>query len=414
VSAWDEVALGALLQPDRGISYGIVQPGAHLEGGVPIVRVNAIRSGRIDTSEPLRVADHIERAYERTRLRGGELLLTLVGTVGEAAEVTPELAGWNVARAVAVVPVRPDVGARWVRYALQSPRVRHLIDSWCNTTVQKTLNLKDVARLPIQLPPEEVRASVLSVLGSLDDKIDLNRSMNQTLEAMAQALFRSWFVDFDPVRAKAESRQPEGMDAETAALFPSRFAGSELGEIPEGWSVLPLDEVLVLQRGFDLPSSSRVSGPYPVMQASGMTDGHAEYRVRGPGVVTGRSGVLGNVFFVHEDFWPLNTTLWVKEFRLALPRFAYFILRTVDFKQFNAGSAVPTLNRNHVHSLRVVVPPRALVDRFESFAAPNLSLIRKNELQSKTLAHLRDLLLPRLLSGEIRVRDAEAQLAASA
>nr|WP_128796359.1 restriction endonuclease subunit S [Corallococcus coralloides] len=379
-------------------------------GEIPFVTPSDMDGRRYIVSTARTLTEAGARCVGSARIPAGAVLVSCIGSdMGKAAlAAKPSVTNQQINSVI----VEPPNSGLYVYYDLS--RRKDEIQRAAGGSAQPILNKSAFSRLPIALPPPDVQHAVAQVLGSLDDKIDLNRRMNQTLEAMAQALFRSWFVDFDPVRAKAEGRQPEGMDAETAALFPSRFAGSELGEIPEGWSVLPLDEVLVLQRGFDLPSSSRVSGPYPVMQASGMTDGHAEYRVRGPGVVTGRSGVLGNVFFVHEDFWPLNTTLWVKEFRLALPRFAYFILRTVDFKQFNAGSAVPTLNRNHVHSLRVVVPPRALVDRFESFAAPNLSLIRKNELQSKTLAHLRDLLLPRLLSGEIRVRDAEAQLAASA
>ena len=112
MSVWTSVPLGSILKPGRGISYGIVQPGsAQDRGGVPIVRVADVRNGRISTQAPLCVDPAIEAAYARTRLEGGELLLTLVGTVGEAAVVPPELAGWNVARAVAVIPVREDIGA---------------------------------------------------------------------------------------------------------------------------------------------------------------------------------------------------------------------------------------------------------------------------------------------------------------
>src|SRR5574337_872428 len=149
---WESVPLDSLIEPTRGISYGIVQPGTPVVDGVPIVRVSDVRDGRIAVSDPLRVAPAIEAAYARTRLTGGELLLTLVGTVGETAVVPDSLAGWNTARAVAVIPVRPDVGAYWVKLALHSPEVRHIIDSRLNTTVQATLNLRDVAQLPIVVP----------------------------------------------------------------------------------------------------------------------------------------------------------------------------------------------------------------------------------------------------------------------
>ena len=153
VAEWEVVALGRLIEPDRGISYGIVQPGFPVPAGVPIVRVSDVRDGRITTTDPLRVTPVIEAAYSRTRLKGGELLLTLVGTVGETAIVPESLAGWNTARAVAVIPVRKEIGSYWVQIALRTPAVREIIHSRLNTTVQATLNLRDVAQLPIILPP---------------------------------------------------------------------------------------------------------------------------------------------------------------------------------------------------------------------------------------------------------------------
>src|SRR5262249_30183157 len=134
-----------------------VQPGAYASDGVPIVRVSDIRNGRLYTHAPLRVGADIEQQYARTRLTGGELLITIVGTVGETAIAPKEVAGWNVARAVAVLPIREDIGPYWVQLALKAPSVRALIDSRLNTTVQATLNLGDLALLPILLPPPKER-----------------------------------------------------------------------------------------------------------------------------------------------------------------------------------------------------------------------------------------------------------------
>jgi type I restriction enzyme S subunit len=249
---WHTVPLERLVDPGRAISYGIVQPGTPASDGVPIVRVTDIRDGRIATEQPLRVSRDVEAAYSRTRLRGGELLLTLVGTVGEAAVVPHSLAGWNTARAVAVIPVCEDVGSYWVKLALQAPEVRQIIDSRVNTTVQATLNLRDVAQLPIVLPPQSERRAIAHILGTLDDKIELNRRMNETLEAMAQAFFKSWFVDFNPVRAKAEGRDP-GLPKPLADLFPARLVDSELGEIPAGWEVACVDDEFDLTMGQSPP-----------------------------------------------------------------------------------------------------------------------------------------------------------------
>jgi type I restriction enzyme S subunit len=256
------------------------------------------------------------------------------------------------------------------------------------------------------IPPLSEQRAIAHVLGTLDDKIDLNRRMNETLETMARARFKSWFVDFDPVRAKAQGRDP-GLPAHLAALFPGRLVDSELGEIPEGWEVGVLEDVLSLQRGFDLPTSTRTPGPYPVMAASGPSGSHNEFMVRGPGVTTGRSGVLGNVFYVHNEFWPLNTSLWVKQFKRSTPAYAFHLLRRLDFAVFNAGSAVPTLNRNHVHTLPTLMPPLEVVHAFEAAAVTTLKRQEATDNESRTLAALRDALLPKLMSGGVRIHDGE-------
>jgi type I restriction enzyme S subunit len=248
------------------------------------------------------------------------------------------------------------------------------------------------------------------VLGSLDRRITLLRETNATLEAIAQAMFKSWFVDFDPVRAKMKGRAPEGMDEATAALFPDSLEETELGLVPKGWPVGRLDDLLVLQRGFDLPAQDRKPGQFSIIAASGPSGTHREFMVKGPGVVTGRSGVLGRVFLTFEDYWPLNTTLWIKEFRAATACYAYEVLRLLDFQAFNAGSAVPTLNRNHIHGLPYVIPATPCIDAFESIARSLHERAKDNERQAQSLVEVRDALLPRLISGQLRLPEVQAQL----
>ncbi len=282
--------------------------------------------------------------------------------------------------------------------------LQHIAESRSGTFPQITFD--QIAELELDLPPLGAQAKIARFLDCIEDKIELNRRMNETLEAMARALFKSWFVDFDPVRAKAERRDP-GLPKPLADMFPDSFEDSELGEIPKGWGIGPLDSVLVLQRGFDLPATQRTSGAYPVLAASGPSGTHNEFMVRGPGVTTGRSGVLGKVFYVHDDFWPLNTSLWVKEFRHSMPAYAFHLLRGLDFELFNAGSAVPTLNRNHVHNLPTLLPPMDLIAAFERVATASLKRQKLNDDQSRTVAAQRDTLLPKLISGELRIDSIE-------
>jgi type I restriction enzyme S subunit len=293
--------------------------------------------------------------------------------------------------------------------------LKHLnLNSWRSGSGQPLINQATLNAIEAPIPEPSEQRMISGVIGAFDDRITLLRETNATLEAIAQALFKSWFVDFDPVRAKMAGRAPEGLDEATAALFPDSLEKTEVGLVPRGWRVGKLEDLLVLQRGFDLPAQDRVSGTYSIIAASGPSGTHHSAMVKGPGVVTGRSGVLGRVFLTFDDYWPLNTTLWIKEFRAATACYAYELLRLLDFKSFNAGSAVPTLNRNHIHGLPYIVPQRACVDAFESIARPLHERIKSNERHAQSLADLRDTLLPRLISGQLRLPEAQAQLEAVA
>lgn len=269
-------------------------------------------------------------------------------------------------------------------------------------SAQPILNKSAFGRIAFDAPDLKEQVRIVDVLRPFDDRIALLRDTNATLETIAQALFKSWFIDFDPVRAKQQGLAPDGMDEATAALFPDGFE-EENGLAPKGWERGELADFLILQRGFDLPAAERIAGIFPVIAASGPSGTHEKAMVTAPGVVTGRSGVLGKVFLALEDFWPLNTTLWVKEFKRATPCFAYHLLGRLDFAVFNAGSAVPTLNRNHVHGLKYLLPPALLVQAFEDMVLPLHQRIMANERQAQTLATLRDTLLPRLISGQLRL-----------
>jgi type I restriction enzyme S subunit len=332
----------------------------------------------------------------------GDILLTSVGTLGVPYVVNRDgdfyfkdgNLTWMRNFTVAISP-------QFLYYWLTSPGTQQKLDEVSIGSTQKALTISALKALEIPLPPRSIQDGIVEILGAISDRITLLRETNTTLEAIAQALFKSWFVDFDPVHAKMQGRAPEGMDEATAALFPDSFEESELGPVPKGWHIGRLDDLLVLQRGFDLPAQDRTPGDFPIIAASGPSGSHHKAMVKGPGVVTGRSGVLGRVFLELEDFWPLNTTLWVKEFKAATPCYAYEVLRLLDFKSFNAGSAVPSLNRNHIHGLPYLVPTRACLDTFEAIASQIHKRCRLNEKQAQSLEDIRDALLPRLISGQL-------------
>ncbi len=403
---WEIVPLEELFRDAKSIAVGVMYPGEHSPGGVPLIKVGDIKSGIISAAPDFCISEATNHEYRRSQLLGDELLITLVGNPGECVVVTPAMAGWNPARAIAVMKLKDSELRTYVKTVLESSAGRHLIDSVLNTTVQKTLNLKDIRRLPIPMPSRGTVKNISHMAEAFSDRITLLRETNTTLEAIAQALFKSWFVDFDPVHAKMQGRVPEGMDGATAALFPDSFEESELGSVPKGWHIGRLDDLLVLQRGFDLPAQDRTPGDFPIIAASGSSGTHHKSMVKGPGVVTGRSGVLGRVFLELEDFWPLNTTLWVKEFKAATPCYAYEVLRLLDFKSFNAGTAVPSLNRNHIHGLPYLLPERACIEAFENITLRLHERSRRNAKQIQTLEAVREKLLPRLISGQISLAGA--------
>jgi type I restriction enzyme S subunit len=246
--------------------------------------------------------------------------------------------------------------------------------------------------LQVRCPSVSVQRRIASILGSYDDLIEVNRRRTAVLEEMAQRLFQKWFVEF----RYFSNSEP--------------IAGSEPTSLPAGWTWGRLDDLLLLQRGFDLPSDKRSPGPHPVISASGVHGYHSVAKVKGPGVVTGRSGTIGEVILIQEDFWALNTTLYVSEFRRATPIFAFFVLRNLSLKDRGGGAAVPTLNRNHIHGLKTVIPSTDAIVRFGEFASPLFQLIRVYDLQQARLSASRDLLLPRLISGELSVIAAEREI----
>lgn len=442
---WEYALLRDLVE-DRGICYGIVQPGIFSDDGTPVLRVNNIRNGRIDAADVLKVDPSVEAKFQRSRLRGGEVLLTLVGTLGEVAIVPESMRGWNVARAVGVLTVRQDPGNRWVAICLRSVLCQHCIQSWATTTVQATFNLRDVANLPIPLPPAGLRGRIAHILGTLDDKIELNRRMNATLEAMSQAIFKSWFVDFDSVRQKAAGKQPVGMDCKTAALFPNSFTDSEIGEVPRGWAACTLDDytqtviggdwgasepsatsdsLCLCIRGADIPSLQRGGvGKLPLRYVKSSSlqkrrlapwDLVVEISGGSPTQSTGRP-VLVTEGLVERLRLPLIASNFCRIVKLKEAEqapFIYFCLRHLYdsdvFLQYENGT---TGIKNFAYTLfasryPLLAPDRPILQAFYSAVSPLIEVHQQKARESDSLAALRDTLLPKLLSGEIRVPEAE-------
>lgn len=304
-------------------------------------------------------------------------------------------------------------------------RLKSLDFSAFNTgSAQPSLNRNHLYQIPLHVPPPDEQRAIARVLGDLDDKIELNRRMNATLEAMAQALFESWFVDFEPVRAKAAGLAPEGLDATTAALFPAEFDDSPLGEVPRGWRSTPLPLAVDIN-----PSRTLAKGalaPYLDMANMPTTSARAlEVATRefgsgmkfsdGDTLVARITPCLENGKTCYVDFLGDGVVGWGStEYIVLRPRaplpacFAYFLARTRAFRDFAIANMTGTSGRQRVpadcfEKFEVVVPSPEIAQEFGRRVSPILATMKVHDLEARSLAALRDDLLPQLLSGELRV-----------
>ncbi|MDQ3781170.1 MAG: restriction endonuclease subunit S [Chloroflexota bacterium] len=306
---------------------------------------------------------------------------------------------WVIDTAFYLVP-KTAIDMRWAYYSLKMQD----INSMDSGSAIPSTSRADFYSLPVDVPPMGEQRAIARVLVSLDDKIELNRQMNKTLEALAATIFRAWFVDFEPVRAKAAGQAPAGMDAATAALFPDRLVESELGDIPEGWCIAPLGNVLQFNYGKALKQSARRHGRVLVYGSAGQIGWHDEALVPNRGIIVGRKGNPGVVTLAPQPFFPIDTTFFVTPpFETIGYYYAYYMLVGLNLQALNNDSAVPGLSRNIAYLSEALLPPKNLVDLFEQLCEPVYARIFSNTEQIRTLEALRDTLLPGLLSGELRV-----------
>ena len=424
---WTIVSLESLLRDSKSIAVGVMYPGPDTPGGTPLLKVGDIKDGAA-VRPSYCISPATDEEHRRSKLIGDELLITLVGNPGECVVVTPAMAGWNPARAIAVIRLQDTSLRTYLKTVLESTAGRHLIDAVLNTTVQKTLNLKDIRKLPIPLPTDAEIKWISGISEALTSRIALLRETNATLEAIAQALFKSWFVDFDPVHAKMEGRIPEGMDEDTARLFPDALEESELGLVPRGWRVGTLEDLS------DLNPESWSAKNHPdtvayidlanakdneIASVTAFAFDDAPSRARR--VLRTGDTIVGTVrpgnrsfAFIHEPASNLTASTGFAVLRPSVAANTEFVYlaATQDtsiehLAHVADGGAYPAVRPDVVSGLQCVVPDNYVLETFHAAAAPLLAKIADNQKQTQTLATLRATLLPRLISGQLRLPEAK-------
>lgn len=406
---------------------------AAADDGFPYIAIPQLKGGRLDLSDVRTIseADFVEWT-RKAKPQSNDVILSRRCNPGETAYVPAGLECALGQNLVLLRAARETIYPPFLRWLVRGPGWWDQVRTFLNVgAVFDSLKCADIPNFTLPVPPVDEQKAIAHILGTLDDKIELNRRMNATLEAMARALFQSWFVDFDPVRAKVDGRNPAGMDATTAALFPDSFEGSALGDIPAGWTVGELADVSTNPRRSVAPSEIPPNTPYIGLEhmprhcvalgdwsdASEIASGKSAFR-------TGEI-LFGKLrpYFHKVGVAPVNGVCSTDILVLAPKSSAWFgfLLGHVSSDaliQFSdlasTGTKMPRTNWSDIGSFKVVLPPDRLAARLTSQIEPMVQRINAGLHQSRTLAALRDTLLPKLLSGELSLCQAEKTVSAMA
>ncbi len=382
--------------------------------GVPFFRSLNIKPFRIEKTDLKFISPEFHHRIRKSKLTPGDVVIIRTGDPGTATVIPEEFEDANCSDLVIVRPSK-KLNAHFLAYFINAV-AHHQVAAEIVGAVQQHFNVGSAKRLKLRLPPRKEQDAIAEALRVFDRKLELNRQMNRTLEETAAALYRSWFVDFDPVVAKAAGRAPAHLSPALAALFPAAFQDSDLGPIPKGWVTSGLDCLASISSGkrptgrSDVPSNDCL---VPLFGGGGPMGYLSSPLYRKPIILTGRVGTLGIIFRTSGPSWPSDNTLIVDPVE-GVFNFTYFTLKGFDLVTLNRGSTQPLLTQGDLKLQQFAVPPAPLINQFEETVTPLFAMITANDEESQTLAALRDTLLPKLLSGEVRVKEAEKLVEARA
>ena len=411
--------------------------GAFTDRGIAFIKVEAItESGGFLPEKFAFIDTETDEKLARSRLQEKDILFTIAGTIGRVAQVTNDILPANTNQAVEIVRPNPDlIFPRFLYYVLRDSKRIQLAQSRVVQSVQANFSLGELSAVELPLPPQEEQRAIAHILGTLDDRIELNRRTNETLEAMARALFKAWFVDFEPVRAKMEGRWQRGqslpgLPAHLYDLFPDRLVESELGEIPEGWEMQPLSKLLTIIGGgtpktsiedywggeipwFSVVDTPPASNVFVVateknITAQGLAGSSARLIPKGTTIISAR-GTVGNLAIAGCDMTFNQSCYGLRGTGGGGDYFVYLTSQQMvdQLKSMAHGSVFSTITRQTFEAIQRPVPPPGVLTAFEGLVRGWFDAILSSVVESRTLAQLRDTLLPKLISGELRVQDAE-------
>lgn len=374
-----ELTLDQLGEVSRGRSRHRPRDAAHLYGGpFPFIQTGDVKKASLYLTE-------FEKTYSEAGLAqsklwpAGTLCITIAANIADTAILGIDACFPDSVIGFTGQPETTDT--RFVKYLFDGVlKVKYR--AFTQGAAQENLSQEKLLSIKFPVPELRVQRRIADILSTFDDLIENNQRRIGLLEQAARLLYREWFIHL-------------------------RFPGHEhvkiISGLPEGWERKTLGDLLTLKRGYDLPEARRVAGAVPIVSSSGITGYHNSKKADAPGLVTGRYGTIGEVFLVDEDFWPLNTALYVSDKKGNPEIFLLHVLRHAMDSVQSDKAAVPGVNRNILHIIKLVAPPVKLRLQFEESATVNFAQMRVLRETNKKLAQARDLLLPRLMNGEIAV-----------
>ena len=345
--------------------------------GYPLIRTPNIGKGRFNLDGVHRVSKDVYRQRNsRATPQDNDLIFAREAPAGNVAIIK---GGEKYCLGQRTVLIRPNpkfVSPDFLTYFLLAPQQQYGLLGTANGATVAHVNLPTIRELEIDLPPLETQRRIADILSAYDDLIENNQKQIKLLEEAAQRLYKEWFVDL-------------------------RFPGYEhtkiVDGVPEGWIRRNVNEIVTFHRGYDLIRENMKKGPYPVVGSTSIIGYHNEYKIKGPGIVTGRSGSLGQYQLIWDNYWPHNTSLYISDFKNHSVFYIFSLLQTLDFSALNNGGAIPTLNRNTLSNIEVVEPPVSLQVKYSPIAQNIYSQINIKYRQIKTLKQARDELMPKLM-----------------
>ena len=432
VADYCEKPLKNLCVPEQGVQTGPFGSQLHkrdyVRDGTPIITVEHLGENRIIHQNLPLVSDADKKRLSRYSLQVGDIVFSRVGSVDRRSLVRREEEGWLFSgRCIRVRPDTNRIYPEYLAYFFGLKEFRNHINSIAFGATMPSLNTQLLSEIVVTYPPLPQQRAIAHILGTLDDKIELNRRMNETLEAMAQALFKDWFVDFGPVRAKMEGREPY-LTPELWNLFPDRMVGSKLGEIPAGWEAKLLTNLININPKRVLPQGEHA--PYLGM-ANMSTKTHVPEKIisrpfssgmrfiNGDTLVARITPCLENGKTAYVDFLCEGGVGWGStEYIVLRPKpplpneFAYCLARSVNFREFAIRNMTGTSGRQRVpakalSSFLLPLPPKTVSTIFGQIIQSFLAQAATSASESRALSSLRNELLPKFMSGEIRVPNIE-------